>query len=148
MYDRGVKQDGFILWLHENIKETSLIDYKLLCFNGKVKCSFTCTERGEKSGLKVTFFDRDWKQMPFQRHYPCSCIEISKPSCYDKMLQLAEALAENIPFVRVDFYEVNNKIYFGELTFYPGAGFEEFTPFKWDEKLGSCIYETCNKSFF
>ena len=62
------------------------------------------------------------------------------------MLQLAEKLAKNIPFVRVDFYEVNRKIYFGELTFYPGAGFEEFSPEKYDRVLGEWLDlpEICN----
>ena len=55
------------------------------------------------------------------------------------MLELAKILSENIPFVRVDFYECNGKIYFGELTFYPGSGYEEFNPFEWDLKIGNWI---------
>lgn len=55
------------------------------------------------------------------------------------MIKLAEKLSQEIPFVRVDFYEVKGKIYFGELTFFPGCGFEEFTPEKWDNILGSWI---------
>lgn len=55
------------------------------------------------------------------------------------MVKLTEMLAEGIPFVRVDFYEVNGKIYFGELTFYPGSGMEEFSPEEWDYTLGSWI---------
>ena len=63
----------------------------------------------------------------------------AKPLQYEKMVELAEKLSQEIPFVRVDFYEVDGKIYFGELTFYPGSGFEEFTPEKWDYKLGEWI---------
>ena len=118
---------------------SELMDYKLMCFGGKVKCSFVCTERYSKDGLKVTFFDRDWKRMPFERHYPQSKEIISKPYNYEKMILLAEKLSKGIPFVRVDFYEVNQKIYFGELTFYPGSGLEEFTPSEWDDILGSWI---------
>ena len=55
------------------------------------------------------------------------------------MIKLAEQLSENIPFVRVDFYEIDGKVYFGELTFYPGSGLEEFEPDYWDEKLGNLI---------
>ena len=55
------------------------------------------------------------------------------------MISLAERLSQNIPFVRIDFYLINKEIFFGEMTFYPGSGFEEFTPFKWDEILGSWI---------
>lgn len=116
-----------------------LTDYKFMCFNGKVKIVFTCTERYSKSGLKVTFFDRKWKLLPFERHYPKSKRKIDKPYNFDKMITIAEILSKEIPFVRVDLYEINNKIYFGELTFFPGAGFEEFTPSEWDEKIGEML---------
>ncbi len=114
-----------------------LKDYKFMCFNGKVHCSFVCSER--KTDLKVSFFDRDWMPMPFERHYPRSNKPIPKPVHYEEMITLAEALSQGIPFVRVDFYDVEDKIYFGELTFFPGSGFEEFTPEIWDERLGSLI---------
>lgn len=114
-----------------------LKDYKFMCFNGKVHCSFVCSER--KTDLKVSFFDRDWMPMPFERHYPRSNKPIPKPVHYEEMIRLAEALSKGIPFVRVDFYDVEDKIYFGELTFFPGSGFEEFTPEIWDERLGSLI---------
>ena len=116
-----------------------LRDYKLMCFNGKVKCSFVGSERFSGDGLKVTFYDRNWKPMPFERHYPRSKKPIDKPVHYEEMVNMAEKLSDNIPFLRVDFYEVGGKVYFGELTFYPGSGWEEFTPELWDEKLGSWI---------
>lgn len=130
----------------ENKEEIGLKDYKFMCFNGKVKCSFVCTNRNSKQGLSVDFFDLNWEKMPFTRHYPNSGEHIDKPINYNQMLQLAEKLAKNIPFVRVDFYEVNRKIYFGELTFYPGAGFEEFSPEKYDRVLGEWLDlpEICN----
>lgn len=114
-----------------------LKDYKFMCFNGKVHCSFVCSER--KTDLKVSFFDRDWMPMPFERHYPRSNNPIPKPVHYEEMIRLAEVLSKGIPFVRVDFYDVEDKIFFGELTFFPGSGFEEFTPDIWDERLGSLI---------
>ena len=55
------------------------------------------------------------------------------------MIELATKLSKNIPFVRVDFYEVNNKIYFGELTFFPASGMSEFSPRDWDKKLGKML---------
>ena len=94
-----------------------------MCFNGKVYCTFVCSERFEGSGLKVTFFDRDWKRLSFERHYPSSEKVIFKPVHYYEMIRLAEELSKNIPFVRSDFYEINGQLYFGELTFYPGSGF-------------------------
>lgn len=123
----------------ENSVNTGLMDYKFMCFNGKVKCSFVCSDRFTKQGLHVTFFDRDWNIMPFERHYPAVKTGLPKPKTYEKMVELAEILSRNIPFVRVDFYEVNEKIYFGELTLYPGCGMEEFTPEEWDYILGSWI---------
>jgi len=116
-----------------------LKDYKLMCFNNEVKCSFVCSNRNTASGLCVNFYDKEWKPMPFERHYPKNHIEIPKPNHYKKMVELAEKLSKNIPFVRVDFYIIENKIYFGELTFYPGGGMEEFTPEIWDNTLGSWL---------
>ena len=117
-----------------------MTDYKFMCFNGIVRCVFTCTDRRSDDGLKVTFFDNDWKQLPFERHYPAAAAgSIKRPNQFGLMKQLAEKLSENIPFVRVDFYEINNQVYFGELTFYPGAGMEEFSPEKYDYILGEWI---------
>lgn len=116
-----------------------IADYKFMCFNGKVKLIFTCTERNTKSGLKVTFFDLNWNIMPFERHYPKSKIKIQKPIHLTEMIKFAEMLSKDIPFVRIDFYEVENKVYFGEYTFYPGGGFEEFTPEKYDYEIGNLI---------
>ncbi len=118
---------------------TELKDYKIMCFNGKAKCLFICLNRDSKKGLNVDFYDMEWNPMPFERHYPSSGTIIPKPKSFDKMVELAEKLSEDIPFVRVDFYDINGKLYFGELTFYPGAGFEEFTPESYDYKLGSWI---------
>lgn len=149
-----VRNDNFCLWMHimpihelvcddqqkrEIGTEGELTDYKLMCFNGKVKCSFVCSERFSGSGLKVTFFDTDWNIMPFERHYPQSKNPLKKPKSYNTMVGLAEKLARDIPFARVDFYEVQGKIYFGEITFFPGSGLEEFTPSEWDEHLGKWI---------
>ena len=122
-----------------------LNDYKLMCFNGKVRCSFVCTDRFSGDGLKVTFYDRSWNQMPFSRHYPVSDMPVPRPKNYDALVHLAEKLSEGIPFVRVDFYDVNDRVYFGEMTFYPGSGLEEFDPEKWDYVLGSWLELPVNK---
>lgn len=154
-FDKALKRDWYLLgreWPYKNVsrkifaesymsdkKQDELIDYKFMCFDGKVKCSFVCSDRKAKDGLKVTFFDREWNVMPFERHYPKSEKEISCPQNYDLMIRLAEKVSENIPFVRVDFYEIEGEIYFGEMTFYPGCGFEEFNPEEWDYELGKWI---------
>ena len=123
----------------EDAETKELWDYKLMCFNGKVRCSFVCTERFTENGLKVTFYDDDWNIMPFERHYPRRKTPMAKPLNYEEMVNLAEKLSKGIPFVRVDFYSVQGKTYFGELTFYPGSGLEEFVPSEWDKKIGDWL---------
>lgn len=125
-------------FMNDNRNE-DLLDYKFMCFNGKVKCSFVCSERRSKQGLAVDFFDNDWKHLPFRRRYRNLNREITKPNNLNKMIEMAEKLSKGITFVRVDFYEINNDIYFGEMTFYPGSGLEEFIPEEWDYKLGEWI---------
>ncbi len=153
--NKALKKNYFYFgreWPYKNVKPRIIIeeymedantqeinDYKFMCFNGKVKCSFVCTDRRSKEGLKVTFFDLNWNKLPFERHYPTSKKEIEKPSNYNLMIELSEKLAKNIPFIRVDWYEINGQVYFGELTFFPGCGLEEFTPEEWDYKLGDWI---------
>lgn len=122
----------------ESNDSDGLPDYKVMCFGGNARCVFTCTGRAE-GDLRVDFYDLDWNHLPFTRHYPNADASPEAPSCLREMLALSERLAEGIPFVRVDFYEVANSLYFGEMTFYPGSGFEEFSPEKWDENLGSWI---------
>lgn len=122
-----------------NGTDNELKDYKIMCYNGEAKCVFTCTDRYSEKGLKVTFFDMNWNKMPFKRHYPIDNNYIPKPSSFNQMIEFSQILSKGIPFVRVDFYEINRKPYFGEMTFYPGAGMEEFTPREWDDILGSWI---------
>ena len=122
-----------------DLAESDIIDYKMMCFNGKVKCLFTCTDRHSEDGLKVTFFDCDWNVLPFERHYPKSKEEIKKPINFENLILLAEKIARDLVFARVDFYDIEGKIYFGEVTLYPGAGTEEFSPQEWDYKIGSML---------
>ena len=122
-----------------NDEGTELNDYKIMVFNGKAKCSFVCSDRFTEGKLKVTFFDLDWNKMPFERRYPKSSRVIDKPQNYQLMVKLAEILAEGILFNRVDFYEVNGRVYFGEMTFYPGGGMEDFNPKEWDNIIGEWL---------
>lgn len=121
---------------HEN---QELTDYKIMCFNGKAKCIFTCTDRYSESGLKVTFFDLEWKRLPFERHYPAEKNDVLRPVNLRLMIELAEIIAHDLTFARIDFYELDGRVYFGEITFFPGNGLEEFTPEEWDNTLGSWI---------
>lgn len=135
---KNIKPKIIIEQYMEDKKAKELIDFKIMCFNGIPKFLFTCSER-YNDGLKVTFYNLSWEKMSFERHYPSSTKNIEKPKNYELMLELSKKLSKNIPFVRVDWYEINGKLYFGELTFYPGSGLEEFKPFSWDKKLGNLL---------
>ncbi|EEK76122.1 ATP-grasp fold amidoligase family protein [Bacillus cereus] len=118
---------------------TELKDYKFMCFNGEVKSVFVCLNRNSSKGLNIDFYDPDWNLLPFTRQYPNSGISVPKPKSFDQMIVCAEKLSKDIPFIRVDFYEINGKMYFGELTLYPASGFSAFKPEKYDSLLGSWI---------
>lgn len=137
-------------WPYKNVKPRiiaeqyldsvdGLVDYKLMCFNGEVKCLFVCTRRLSKEGLRVTFYDLDWNIMPFTRKYPKEEIPMQKPYSLDKMVKAAQKISSGYPFMRVDFYEIDKKPLFGEITLYPGSGMEPFSPKEWDYTLGSWI---------
>lgn len=119
-------------------EQVGLTDYKVMCFGGQARCEFTCTGRAD-GNLHVDFFDTEWNHMPFTRHYPNADVPPEAPERLKDMVAMAERLSEGVPFVRVDFYEVAGQYYFGEMTFYPGSGMEEFDPERWDEELGSWI---------
>lgn len=114
-----------------------LYDYKFLTYSGKVKNLFIVSDRFNKK--YIDFYDREYNRLPFKRLYNNSPNGISKSNNFEKMIMLAEKLADNLPFVRVDFYSVESQIYFGEMTFYPGNGTEPFEPFEWDYKFGEMI---------
>lgn len=119
--------------------DNDLPDYKFMCFDGKVECCFVCTDRHSEDGVNITIFDREWNLMPFKRPNHPRRTDLKRPKLYSKMIELAEILAKGTKFLRVDFYEVGDTIYWGELTLYPGCGFEKFSPEEWDYKLGKLI---------
>lgn len=118
-----------------------LKDYKIFCFNGQPKMSFVASDR-QKEGedTKFDFYDLEWNHIPVTNGHPCSEHGIAKPQNYDKMLELASKLSQGIPHVRVDFYNINGKIYFGELTFFHWSGLVPFEPEDWDYTFGSYLH--------
>lgn len=116
-----------------------LPDFKFFCFNGNPIFCQVIKDRNTKE--TVDFFDKEWQHQSFQepKNYPFSSKTIQAPSQHSKMLELASKLSKGHPFLRVDFYEVNGKVYFGELTFFPTSGFGGFNPEKWNNKFGSWI---------
>ena len=116
-----------------------IVDYKFMCFNGVVKCSFTVTNRLSQEDMHVTFYDINWNIMPFTRHYKADNIPIEKPQNYRTMVEFSQVLSRDIPFARVDWYEIDGRLYFGEITLYPGNGTEEFDPDEWDYFMGTWL---------
>ena len=117
-----------------------LTDYKFYCFDGNVDSVMLCIDR-EKGDPKFYFFDKLWKLKRYNIRGKNAPEEftIPKPDCIDEMFKLAEKLSKNIPFVRIDMYSSNDKIYFGEFTFYPSSGCEKNILDEYQIKLGDFI---------
>ncbi len=124
----------------EDTETKELRDYKFFCFNGEVKALFIATDRqNPNEDTKFDFFDADFNHLPFRQGHPNAKVPPQKPVNFEKMKELAMILSKDIPHVRVDFYEVNGKIYFGEMTFYHFSGFTPFEPEEWDYKFGEWL---------
>lgn len=124
----------------EDGKTEELRDYKFFCFDGEVKALFIASERmieGEET--KFDFFDADFNHLPFLNGHPNAKIPPQIPSQFELMKQLASKLSQGIPQVRIDFYEMNGKVYFGEITFFHWSGMTPFIPKEWDIILGNWI---------
>jgi hypothetical protein len=116
-----------------------LKDYKIYCYTGIPKYILVCSERYLGSGLKKTFFDLDWNYIRGILNLPASKLTINKPAALKEMLKLSELLSREIPFLRVDFYEIEERIYFGELTLYPVSGFQDYASYEWDKIFGDWL---------
>ena len=129
MIEKLIKENG-----NEDLK-----DYKFFCFNGKVKIFKIDFDRFTNHG--ANYFDVNGKLLNFGENAcpPDYNKKLDIPDKIDLMIKLAEKISKDIPFVRIDFYYTNKKIYFGEITFFPAAGFGTFTDDKWDKKLGNWI---------
>lgn len=117
-------------------------DYKLFCFNGVPKALFFATDRNNGQGLppKFDYYDIEMNHLDVKsKGHHNSEFRLSAFPNFKKMVDLSRELAINIPFVRIDFYEINNKVYFGELTFYHDSGIVPFEPEDWDLKFGKMI---------
>ena len=120
--------------------EEGLTDYKFFCFNGDPKAMFIATDRAKADAeTKFDFFDMEFNHLPFTNGHPNSDKPIGKPEQFDLMIELSRKLSKDLPHVRVDFYESDGKIYFGELTFFHWGGFVPFEPKEWDDKFGEWI---------
>lgn len=114
-----------------------LPDYKFFCFDGVVKAMYVATERHGGGDVKFDYYDADFNHLDIWQYHQMSSKNIPKPDNFELMKKLASILSAGIPHVRVDFYETNGKVYFGEMTFFHHGGIIPFHPHKWDEIFGS-----------
>lgn len=116
-----------------------LKDYKFYCFDGKVKLIMINSDRMSSEKTKANYFDENYQPLDFVWGYENAEIPPQKPEKFEEMKYLAEKLSENIPHVRIDFYQTPDGIFFGEITFFDGCGFDAIEPIEWDYKIGSWI---------
>lgn len=137
-------------WQYKNIKprivcekllETpdgkALYDYKIFCFNGTPKIIEVDVGRFER--VTRNMYDTDWNLMPCQCSFPNVPFPLEKPEQLPKLLELATALSQEMPYGRIDFYVHEGRIYFGEITMHPGCGFMDWHPHEYDEIVGNML---------
>lgn len=117
-----------------------LIDYKFFTFNGEPKIVHIVSNRQNiKEETYGDFFDMKYKHLEVTMGHPNAPVQPDKPKYFEKMIEFSKLLSQDTIHLRVDFYEANEKLYFGELTFYENAGFIDIVPKKWNEILGSWL---------
>lgn len=142
MFNWGYRHMSPVIYAEEYISEVGdsnqVFDYKFFCYNGVCKNLFITTDRFTKK--TYNWFDRDFNELPFT-YGKAGKTEggVQKPPHYEQMIAYAEQLAKPFPFVRVDFYDIGDRVIVGEMTFYSGGGILKFTPPEWDAELGKLI---------
>lgn len=154
---RGLKQNYFLHgreWPYKDVPRrilaekfmvdesgTELKDYKFFCFHGEPCLCQVVSDRWTDE--KIDFYDMDWNRLigliGLSYDVTNSEMDIPCPYSFSNMKRMAKILAKDIPFSRIDFYEINQKPYLGEITFFPASGFGEFRPKEWNERLGKLI---------
>ncbi|QWC83867.1 hypothetical protein KLP28_09480 [Nocardioidaceae bacterium] len=122
----------------EDSRQGQLRDYKFFCFDGEVKAMFVASDR-LSGDTKFDYFDRDFNSLDIRQAYPRSQTAPPKPLAFDQMLMISEKLSAGHPHIRVDLYEIDGRVYFGELTFYHFAGFVPFCPPETDKEWGTWL---------
>ena len=142
MFNWGYKYMSPVIYAEEYISEVGdseqVFDYKFFCYDGVCKNLFITTDRF--SNKTYNWFDRDFNELPFTYGNAGKTPGgVEKPKHFEEMIDYAEQLAKPFPFVRVDFYEIGDKVLVGEMTFYSGGGILQFKPRLWDIELGKLI---------
>lgn len=116
--------------------DENVVDFKLHCFNGKPMFFETCSERITNGGAISNAFDLKWNRLDY---FKCQNININKPICLDKMIEIGQKISKEFPYVRIDYYVVNKKPLIGELTFVPAGGMDFDMKQEIDNELGSIL---------
>ena len=135
---KNVERKVFAEQYLEDNSSSDLPDYKFFCFDGEVKALFIGTER-QSGDVKFDYFDADFNHLDIVQHHPMSGRTIPKPDNFEEMKEIASKLSKGIPHVRVDLYDVNGNVYFGEMTFFHHGGMFPFHPAHWDKDFGDWI---------
>lgn len=161
--NKWLKRDYYLVdreWPYKNVQRKILAeqfiqiepeikdlpDYKFFCFNGEVKAMFVATERHNlDEEVKFDFFDSDFNHLPFRQGHDNAKITPPKPKNFELMKQLSQKLSKGLPQVRVDLYDLGNRVLFGELTFFHFSGMVPFEPKEWDERFGDWIILSSNE---
>lgn len=122
------------LLINKENPEAGINDYKIFCYDGKP--AYIIVDVDRYIGHKRNFYDTSWNNLHISSDCPVADREIDKPKKLEEMLKIASRLSKGFPYVRVDLYEVDDKIYFGEMTFYPWSGYVQFMPDSFDFELG------------
>lgn len=152
---KGLRQDYYLTgreWPYKNVPRKiicekymsdgnteGLTDYKFYCFGGEVTVVMLATNRFAEGKARFDYFDREFHHLPFTWGMPNSETLPEKPEQFAQMVEIAQALAKGVPHLRVDLYLSQGRIYFGELTFFDGSGFDEIAPVEWDYRLGEWL---------
>lgn len=138
-------------WPYKNVKPRVLAekfmvdesgelrDYKFYCFNGEPKVFLVASERFSGHRTYFDYFDMEGNHLPFTQGGMNNPVTPELPSTFEEMKQVATKLSHGLPHVRIDLYSVDEKVYFGEFTFFDSSGFEKFTPREWDNIFGGWI---------
>ena len=151
--EKALKHNFFYVgreWPYKNVKpriiaeeymedhtDRELRDYKFFCFNGEPKALSIYTNRNVDK-VNSDFFDLDFNHLDIRQKYP-NAVSVRKPATFNKMIELSRIISKGYRHVRVDFYEVDGQLYFGEFTLYHSSGFASFQPQSWDKVFGEWL---------
>lgn len=161
-----LKQDASVLsreWNYKNVPHRIVVekvirdrsgrlpsDYKFMCFDGEPKLLFLdlgliCDDHSYNHNYPRNIYDMEFNLLPVHETRPNADYPVEKPKNFEKMVEIARILSKPFPFCRVDLYNVDGAVYFGEITFYHGGGCNKIEPEEWDYRMGSWIHLPIDK---